>query len=125
MILQTANTIEETFYSDWISRFGVPEVITTDQGRNFKSCIFQSLTKFLRISKIRIAAYNPATNGMVDGFHRQLTVYLKCRLGSTESWLEQIPTILLDIRTTFQEDINASSDELVYGSVFEGKYCEN
>ncbi|GBM94414.1 Retrovirus-related Pol polyprotein from transposon 297 [Araneus ventricosus] len=116
MIDQTANTIAETFYSGWISRFGVPEVVTTDQGRNFESDLFHSFTRYLGISKIRTAAYNPAANGMVERLHRQLKASLMCRLGSTERWVQQLPTILLGIRTAFKEDINASSAELVYGS---------
>ncbi|GBN39220.1 Transposon Tf2-6 polyprotein, partial [Araneus ventricosus] len=108
--------IAETFYSGWISHFGVPEVVTSDQGRNFESDLFHSFTKYLGISKIRTAAYNPAANGMVEGFHRQLKASLMCRLGSTERWVQQLPTILLGIRTAFKEDINASSAELVYGS---------
>ncbi|GBM94314.1 hypothetical protein AVEN_157971-1 [Araneus ventricosus] len=95
MIDQTANTIAETFYSCWISRFLVPEVVTTDQGRNFESDLFHSFTKHLGISKIRTAAYNPAANGMVERFHRQLKVSLMYRLGSTERWVQQLPTILL------------------------------
>ncbi|GBO36145.1 hypothetical protein AVEN_240470-1 [Araneus ventricosus] len=39
-----------------------------------------------------------------------------CRLGSAERWVQQVPTILLGIRTAFKEDINASSAELAYGS---------
>ncbi|GBL87567.1 hypothetical protein AVEN_165174-1 [Araneus ventricosus] len=53
---------------------------------------------------------------MVERFHRQLKASLMCRLGSTERWVQQVPTILLGIRTAFKEDINASSAELVYGS---------
>ncbi|GBL73102.1 hypothetical protein AVEN_95323-1, partial [Araneus ventricosus] len=53
---------------------------------------------------------------MVERFHRQLKASLMCRLGSTEQWEQQLPTIFLGIRTAFKEDINASSAELVYGS---------
>ncbi|GBN06253.1 hypothetical protein AVEN_155976-1, partial [Araneus ventricosus] len=43
---------------------------------------------------------------MVERFHRQLKA-LMCRLGSTERWIQQVPTILLGIRIRFKEDINA------------------
>ncbi|GBM16770.1 hypothetical protein AVEN_247418-1, partial [Araneus ventricosus] len=106
IIDQKVNTLADTFYSGWISSFRVPEVITTDQGRKSESDLFHSLTKYLDISKIRTAAYNPSANDMVERFHRQLKA-LMCRLGSTERWIQQVPTILLGIRIRFKEDINA------------------
>ncbi|GBN72004.1 hypothetical protein AVEN_181433-1 [Araneus ventricosus] len=53
---------------------------------------------------------------MVERFHRQHKASLMCRLGLTERWVQQVPTLLLCIRTAFKEDIDASSAELVYGS---------
>ncbi|GBL88484.1 hypothetical protein AVEN_218366-1 [Araneus ventricosus] len=42
----SANTIATAFYSGWISRFGPPLRLTTDQGTQFESALFQALTKF-------------------------------------------------------------------------------
>ncbi|GBL98804.1 hypothetical protein AVEN_8679-1 [Araneus ventricosus] len=53
---------------------------------------------------------------MVERFHRQLKASLMCHLGSTEHWLQQVPTILLSIHTAFKEDISASPADLVHGS---------
>ncbi|GBN37847.1 hypothetical protein AVEN_57651-1 [Araneus ventricosus] len=52
---------------------------------------------------------------MVERFRRQLKASL-CRLGSTECWVQQLPTILLGIRAAFKEDNDTSSADLVYGS---------
>lgn len=39
----TASSIEFQCYSGWISRFGPPQVVTTDQGTQFESIIFKTL----------------------------------------------------------------------------------
>lgn len=110
----SADTVAKHFYNTWISRFGVPAYITTDQGRQFESQLFASLTKFLGIHKIRSSPYHPSSNGLVERFHRSLKQSIRCH--TSIHWSDILPTVLLGLRSAFKEDLNASCAELVYGT---------
>lgn len=69
-----AKTIACTLVNEYISRFGIPIRITTDQGAQFESRLFSELCKMLGISHIHTTPYHPCANGMVERFHRQLKV---------------------------------------------------
>ena len=60
-------------------------------------------------------AYHPQANGMIERLHRTLKAALKARL-SGPNWVDELPWVLLGLRTTPKEDLNASPADLVYGA---------
>ncbi|GBN18911.1 hypothetical protein AVEN_103323-1 [Araneus ventricosus] len=64
-------------FAGWVSRFGAPEIVTTDQESQFQPDIFRSLFQILEIQKIRTVAYNPKCIGAVERFHRSLKSAIK------------------------------------------------
>ena len=60
-------------------------------------------------------AYHPQANGLIERNHRDLKASLKCRL-SGPNWVDELPWVLLGLRTAPKEDLKSSSAELVYGS---------
>lgn len=49
----SANTVAKAFYEGWIVRFGCPVRLTSDQGTQFESHLFNSLLKYLGVAKSR------------------------------------------------------------------------
>lgn len=110
---QEAETVARHFYDEWISRFGVPLRITTDQGRQFESCLFKQLNCLIGSTHFHTTAYHPQANGMVERLHRQLKTAIRCH--QSGQWTKVLPTVLLGIRSAWKDDLQATAAELLYG----------
>ena len=111
----TTETVAKAFVSGWVSRFGVPSVVTTDRGGQFESQLWLQLVRLLGTKRIRTTSYHPSANGLVERFHRQLKAALKCQ-PFPDKWTRSLPMVLLGIRTALKEDLNCCAAELVYGT---------
>ncbi|KAJ8731369.1 hypothetical protein PYW07_004533 [Mythimna separata] len=111
----TAEIVAKALYENWIARFGCPLRISTDQGRQFESSVFNALMKKFGITRIRTTAYHPQSNGQIERWHRTLKAALMAR-GATTNWTDELPTVLLGLRTALREDNNLSPALMTYGS---------
>ena len=71
-----ATTVARVLVNEYICRFGVPEQLHTDQGRNFESKLIQEICKLLEIHKTRSSPYHPQSDGLVERFNRTLEAML-------------------------------------------------
>ncbi|XP_035229027.1 uncharacterized protein LOC118201107, partial [Stegodyphus dumicola] len=110
-------TLARQFISGWIARFGIPSIVTTDQGRQFHSHFFASLTSMLGIRRIRTSSYHPSANGIVERFHRDLKAGLNCH--NDHPWTTSLPRVPLGLRSSFKQDLACTSAELVYGTALQ------
>jgi len=109
----TADTVAAAFMTCWISRFGVPERITTDRGAQFRSFLFHNLAERFGIEMRHTTSYHPAANGQCERLHRQLKAAIMAH--DDIHWIDALPLVLLGIRNAFKEDIQATTAELVFG----------
>ena len=78
----TANAILEGF----ITKFGCPNRIHTDQGTEFKNALWADLCDRLRIEKTETPSYNPHSN-LVERFHRSLNQIFRVYMNREDkSW---------------------------------------
>lgn len=110
----TAEEVAKALYENWIARFGCPLRISTDQGRQFESSLFRSLMKKFGITRIRTTAYHPQSNGMIERWHRTLKAALMAR--GTTQWTEDLPTVLLGLRTALRLNNGLSPAMMTYGT---------
>ena len=63
---QTVKTITKLLYGGYISIFGAPARLLSDQGTSFTSSIFEELCKILDVQQLQTMPYHPQTNGLVE-----------------------------------------------------------
>ena len=56
---QEARTVADVFVRHFLTKFGAPRMIHTDQGKNFKSHLFAETCKLLGIKKTLTTVYHP------------------------------------------------------------------
>ena len=110
----TAREVARALIAGWITRFGVPDIITTDRGSQFESALWAELSALLGCARRRTTAYHPQSNGMVERLHRQLKDAL--RSAAPARWTEALPLVLLGIRSALKQDLGCSTAEMVYGT---------
>ena len=107
-----ADSIISAFTNSWISRFGVPSTIITDQGTQFTSAMFNAFNELTGAQLKTTTAFHPQTNGLVERVHRTLKASLVAKGGD---WLAALPWVLLGLRSTPRTDDDLSAAEAVYG----------
>ena len=80
-------------------------IITTDQGRQFKS---------QNVCGIYLCrTHHRAANGLVERLHSTVKAAIMSHVD--EKWTDALPLVLLGICTAHKEDLQSSAAELVYG----------
>ncbi|CAK1595080.1 unnamed protein product [Parnassius mnemosyne] len=113
-----STTAEET--SDclihFISLFGIPKSILTDQGTNFTSDLFKTTCQFLKIKQLWSSPYHPQTQGALERSHSTLKEYLKSFVNTNQNnWPTYVYTAILTYNTTPHTTTKFTPYELVFG----------
>lgn len=95
--------------------FGVPEIIHSDQGTNFKSSIFQETCKFINIVKKRTCPYNPKFDGMVERLNRTIIDILSKTILKLTNWDELVPLIMIAYRSAIHSASKYTPNLLMFG----------
>ena len=113
---QEAPTVARAFLNEFVSRYGVPYVIHTDQGTNFESNLFKEICKLLGIAKTRTSPYHPQCDGQVERMNRTLVELLSLNVPNpTDNWDLELGLTLMAYRSTVQSSTGFTPYFLLYG----------
>ena len=113
---QKASKTATALIEHWISRFGCPHIIHSDQGRNFESLLFKNLLSLLEIDKSRTTAFNPQSNAVIERMNRTLQNMLaKCINAEQNNWSQHLPYVMMAYRSSVHESTGYTPKFLVHG----------
>ncbi|CAF1164741.1 unnamed protein product [Rotaria magnacalcarata] len=91
---QTAKITAETLYEYYITIYGVPSRILSDQGTHFNNKLIAAFTSILGCHHIKSTTYHPQTNGAIERFNstfeRQLAKLTNKRINDWDIHLKSI-----------------------------------
>jgi len=97
------------------STMGVPEIVHSDQGRNFESALLRHTLEVFGASKSHTTAYHPQGDGMVERFNRTLLQMLHSYVDTKEDWEKYLPLVHYAYRTAVHSSTGTSPFNLMYG----------
>ncbi|GBM59263.1 hypothetical protein AVEN_66208-1 [Araneus ventricosus] len=89
----TAERVARKFYDHWNSRFGMPNLLITDQGSQFRSELFKIIGVICGFKICTTVAYHPQCNGEIESIHWILKTAIRGH--NSIEWTQTLSTVLL------------------------------
>ena len=110
-----ADTVAQALFQI-CSRVGFPETLTSDNGTNFTSRLFERFLQLLECRHIRTSVYHAQANGICERYNGTLKRCLrKLVLDFPRHWERYLPAALFAFRDTPHDTTGYSPFELIYG----------
>ena len=100
----------------FFSTFGIPDMILSDQGTEFRSQLIQELHDKFGIQHILCSPYHPESNGALERTHGSIKEYLKYYINSTkDDWDIYVTTASFAFNNAVHSSTHYTPFELMFG----------
>ena len=113
---QEATTTADALVQKYFSKQGLPEILHSDQGRNFESQLIQHLCSLMNIQKTRTSPYHPSANGQCERYNKTLIEMLSLQVNENQTdWDKWVPLMLFAYNSTQHCSTNFTPFQLHIG----------
>ncbi|GAU49243.1 hypothetical protein TSUD_382750 [Trifolium subterraneum] len=114
--ISTSNILR-FFKRNILARFGIPQVVVTDNGTQFTNKKFQEFLATIGATQHFTSVEHPQTNGQAEAANRVLLRGLRRRMGASKGdWTEELHNVLWSYRTTPHSTTGETPFRLTYGT---------
>ncbi|XP_036003984.1 LOW QUALITY PROTEIN: uncharacterized protein LOC118566341 [Fundulus heteroclitus] len=113
---ERAVTVAGIVASEWVCRYGIPQALHSDQGRNFESEVFQGMCSLFGIDKTHTTPFRPQSDGQVERFNATLQKILATTAARCHwDWDLMIPYAVMAYRSTKHSATGFSPNFMMLG----------
>ena len=110
-----AKEVARCFYEKVICLHGMPEIIVTDNGREFVNEVFDGIMALLKIKHLRTTPYHPAANGVIERPNGTLINILRTLCEENRrNWNSWLPIATYAYNTAYHRIVKDSPFFLMY-----------
>ena len=112
-----SKTIVNALLTRWISIFGCPEIILSDNAANLSGNLVSVFCRRFGICKIEASPYHPQTNGKIERLFRTVKDMIYCFSAQEGSdWTDAISHIEIGLRATRHSVTGFAPYQVIFGS---------
>ena len=113
---QQATTVANVLAKEWITKFGCPSEIHTDNGTNFKSKLIESLCQMFEIDQTSTCPRRPQSDGVCERFNHTVQQMLATLVNDCIwDWDELLPFCTMAVRATKHSSTGETPNRMVFG----------
>lgn len=112
-----SKTIVKNILHKWISIFGCPEKIISDNAPNFTSELMKEFCMLFGIKKSQSTPYYPQGNGIVERYFRTIKdmLFATCKQ-LDKDWVDAVPHVEMGLRMAINNSTGYSPSHIIFGN---------
>jgi transposase InsO family protein len=111
-----ASTVAWAVVTEWVTRYGFPDSIHSDQGTEFENQLLRDICAWAGVDKTRTTPYHPECNGQAERLNRAIkeTVTAICMQHGSH-WYDALPFAVWSIRSAVNRSTQFAPYTILFG----------
>jgi transposase InsO family protein len=106
-------------FLDWISLFGTPAEVVSDNGTQFVNDLISQFSLLSQIEHLTIQAYSKEENGMVERANKEVMRHLRAMVFNSKQkilWVDYVPLVQRILYASIHSVLGVSPAQIVFGT---------